>query len=1755
MGKCVYTYKGKEYTSKEELAKELSLEDSIAEGTQVSYTLTGDVQSLEYQQMVLEQEAKNTHGTSEFLSFNYPNDYTLEVSVDAQALKDLQSGEKLLTNIQTGNKESVNISELIEKEQRGEAIPQYANWLQYKTLYFADKVLDKINENPTVNEQRQETLKQKLFSFAEKLGISITTLENYLQDRALRENADLQDVEALADLLEKTIAVSDLENIDQIAEEVAHFAVEYSMHNPMMGRMLDKVNETEIYQREASVYRAKYAAEGLEGTQLENKVRKEVMGKILAEKIKDNFNAETAITSAEVGIFAQLKNLWESFLNLFRNADEKFFRQFGKVLDEISMDVIQGNEDSFHAVDSKEVYYQMSAISKNFHNRMAQQNALLKEAYKNIHDDSRLNKQQRQSLLKEAADALTINKYGQVLNATATVLIRDVEGAVSTINKAKGKVTELGGSLLDYIGKIDIVNVNQFRKFGSTEIENLITAIKDSGKLKDGDGNEIFNPIERQSLIDRLTTAQAQLATLEADLREVIGEAGREALEEVIADIRDEEVKDNFRSNYNARVFEDIGAIVANFFSLRTIDNSIVQAVYMLLTKANTAVEIGSNEFARKMRELSQKLNISKERQDKLFDGHHMINGWHLDKVQKFVEEKRQAIIAEYDDKIAKAKSTTAKETLQKQKEEKLFEFSQQYEEQYFKPEFYEKLKNYSKATRDFVNARASDRRRILEKYKGNYNLVTHRDIIALEEINRYTEKAKSTYESDGTLKTGRALKMAEELQEYFSFAQMTEQEQKIKDKYDRLIAQAKSETEADLLRAQKLSELENVRGKADEVRFNQEMQESISRSGGENTPAHQNWLKMNAILTYDDSVYDMLNGGGVEVDVDNMKMPVSDPTKHITVERIASKLNLSLTKAEMNDKAVFQKLYEGLISKRKQLTAPYKRLGKPGELDGNAIQQDPVTVDALAEVEMYLRAFKIKETPEGQVRFQTEANDAYLAKKAELETSNPRAWADFKQNVAKVKWVNNIEVPTAFHYRRVKILSSDGQTFKKVHKPSFKYLQRAEQEDMKNPNFNVDMIGKTVQYKTSHPELQQFKNKEFFNLFGIDENTDFYGLNGATRNRDLYELRQFFLDSKAEDDKLIGKANLYFQLPAVMARRKEAGEGLSGGKRGVVGALKGAASREFLVENEYDDEINVDSHRARVPRRYHVAIDDPSKLTRDLSFMFGSNKMAALNYKHKNEILPQIQILKEKLAISKTTKGAAMSGSRMYQMLDRYLSIHLYGNLVDETEGFTKFLQSVGFSKKISGAKVIKSLYQYVGNTNLGAHFVTPIVGIVSTMSYTFMEGISNNEINTKSWQFAEKETHKNFVQHFTDSGSINPSSKIKKLMEFTRVAIDNERMMDGIFENKLYRNIDQPSYALYKSAGVLSASRAIFATFDAYRLIDGEFVNINNHRDNARKGKKTEQQIAEEWDSAPTYYSFLKENKNTMSLDVAKLKAVQYKSNPLTLQQTMNKRVQDYWTRIESQASILDQPLAKSNPWGMFAMMHNQWMANFVQNRFSSKYYDLPTQRWVEGNYITFGKLMKEIITNPNLSPMEKMQDFGNMMMSMATFGMYKKGMEGLEEYQQTNLKRISADFAAYAVLFSLWLLANLAADDDEDDTWLTQYLGFVASRALVEQGSQMAPFAIGQLIEKVKSPVPATRYLEAITNMPYLFTPEGGKTIERGVYEGWTKRNKALFEMTWTKNLYRGMHGFRDSNLYFRKQVIPTNELILKAIKGDE
>jgi hypothetical protein len=136
------------------------------------------------------------------------------------------------------------------------------------------------------------------------------------------------------------------------------------------------------------------------------------------------------------------------------------------------------------------------------------------------------------------------------------------------------------------------------------------------------------------------------------------------------------------------------------------------------------------------------------------------------------------------------------------------------------------------------------------------------------------------------------------------------------------------------------------------------------------------------------------------------------------------------------------------------------------------------------------------------------------------------------------------------------------------------------------------------------------------------------------------------------------------------------------------------------------------------------------------------------------------------------------------------------------------------------------------------------------------------------------------------------------------------------------------------------------------------------------------------------------------------------------------------------------------------------------------------------------------------------------------------------------------------AVAGLFALFVLANAAADDDEDD-YLKQYLAYISSRALSEQLSTTMPFALSEVYTIVNSPAAGVGMLETITKIPQLVI-NGDKVVASGAYEGLTQRTKEVMKWTVVKNIWNPMNdNARNANLYFRAKVIGTPNDILKEL----
>lgn len=232
--------------------------------------------------------------------------------------------------------------------------------VQYNTIYNNPKKVDK--KDPVLRQVNTKNVEAALNNFLNSLGFEKTTLAEYRKNYNTRYGQD-PDIQALSDIANKIVAFQEgIINIEDLSEEIAHIAIEaYNDQNSIVS-FITNVHLTPEYTEFAPYYRSKYA-EFYEGVDLEEHVRKEVLGKVLAKELTTRFSEENK-SPEEMAMTQRLRDLWNQIMNYVRSFFKSYHRtSLNKLNAKIADSVLSGNMADFgNPLTSNNFYY--SAMSK-----------------------------------------------------------------------------------------------------------------------------------------------------------------------------------------------------------------------------------------------------------------------------------------------------------------------------------------------------------------------------------------------------------------------------------------------------------------------------------------------------------------------------------------------------------------------------------------------------------------------------------------------------------------------------------------------------------------------------------------------------------------------------------------------------------------------------------------------------------------------------------------------------------------------------------------------------------------------------------------------------------------------------------------------------------------------------------------------------------------------------------------------------------------------------------------------------------------------------------------------------------------------------------------------------------------------------------------------------------------------------------------------------------------------------------------------
>lgn len=264
-----------------------------------------------------------------------PKDYVTGIREDGtiEVFRDIDIPQKIQEN------DFINASSLIAR---------------HKTKYNNPRPF-KVGQRKDSKPEELSALKASLFSFLERMGFNTTTLDEYRKNYKTKYGKD-PDVNAIADLANRVVALSEGRDItDDLTEEVAHIAIAaYNEQNSIVTAIAN-VHLTPEYKEYSEYYRDLYGRQKDEngnpiyqGLKLEEQVRKEVLGKVLAREIKEQFVTEGK-TEDKLTLTEKLRDLWNNFTNWLLGRSSAYNRQVINNLNrKIAQSVLNNNLAEFN---------------------------------------------------------------------------------------------------------------------------------------------------------------------------------------------------------------------------------------------------------------------------------------------------------------------------------------------------------------------------------------------------------------------------------------------------------------------------------------------------------------------------------------------------------------------------------------------------------------------------------------------------------------------------------------------------------------------------------------------------------------------------------------------------------------------------------------------------------------------------------------------------------------------------------------------------------------------------------------------------------------------------------------------------------------------------------------------------------------------------------------------------------------------------------------------------------------------------------------------------------------------------------------------------------------------------------------------------------------------------------------------------------------------------------------------------------------
>ena len=272
---------------------------------------------------LVEKQAKRLLGITGVINTK-TGDFILKDTLNKVTINGQEYSEKEISDL--------NYDQLVKKFGKEKAldIEMRREYIKALAPTKTKKRLEQIEEVKTEDE-----LVVAVKSLLSKLGVKITSIEDYVKHNTLKNNGVAPEASALMDIVNKVIAFrGGTITREDLIEETMHL-IEASIDPKLTEGVRRNISKTKEWKQYSEHYQKIYSKE-YSGEKLDEMVRREILGKVMANAVLTNFTLDNTSTLTDKSIFDKIRELLQQFFN---NVEAFFKPEYQKQIDSLNDEI------------------------------------------------------------------------------------------------------------------------------------------------------------------------------------------------------------------------------------------------------------------------------------------------------------------------------------------------------------------------------------------------------------------------------------------------------------------------------------------------------------------------------------------------------------------------------------------------------------------------------------------------------------------------------------------------------------------------------------------------------------------------------------------------------------------------------------------------------------------------------------------------------------------------------------------------------------------------------------------------------------------------------------------------------------------------------------------------------------------------------------------------------------------------------------------------------------------------------------------------------------------------------------------------------------------------------------------------------------------------------------------------------------------------------------------------------------------------